>query len=81
MTLQHFKALTQNKQSKKLLTEGVCVADRKTDEVQALLFQIDSFYVEVFFNGDGDEVLFSRSFEDVEDLEPYLQDIDLSRII
>jgi hypothetical protein len=81
MTLQHFRALTQNKQNKKLLTEGVCIADRKTDEVQALLFQIEAFYVEVFFTGEGDEVLFSRSFEDVEELDPYLQTIDLSEVI
>jgi hypothetical protein len=81
MTLQHFRALTQNKQNKKLLTEGVCIADRKTDEVQALLFQIEGFYVEVFFNGEGDEVLFSRSFEGVEDLEPYLEGIDLTEVL
>jgi hypothetical protein len=81
MTLQNFRALTQNKQNKKLLTEGVCIADRRTEEVQALLFQIDGFYVEVFFNGEGDEVLFSRNFEDVNELDPYLQDIDLSEML
>lgn len=81
MTLQNFRALTQNKQNKKLLTEGVCVADRRTEEVQALLFQIEGFYVEVFFNGEGDEVLFSRSFEDVAELDPYLQHIDLSEVL
>jgi hypothetical protein len=81
MTLQNFRALTQNKQNKKLLTEGVCIADRRTEEVQALLFQIDGFYVEVFFNGEGDEVLFSRNFEDVNELDPYLQSIDLSEML
>lgn len=81
MTLQNFRALTQNKQNKKLLSEGVCIADRKTDEVQALLFQIEGFYVEVFFNGQGDEVLYSRSFDEVEELEPYLQNIDLSQML
>ena len=81
MTLQNFRALTQNKQNKKLLTEGVCIADRKTAEIQALLFQIEGFYVEVFFNEQGDEVLFSRSFEDVAELDPYLQGIDLSQVL
>lgn len=81
MTLQNFRALTQNKQNKKLLTEGVCVADRRTADVQALLFQIEGFYVEVFFNERGDEVLFSRSFEDTEELDPYLQHIDLSQVL
>ena len=81
MTLQNFRALTQNKQNKKLLTEGVCIAERKTAEVQALLFQIEGFYVEVFFNREGDEVLFSRNFEEVEELTPYLQSIDLSEVL
>jgi len=81
MTLQHFRALTQNKQNKKLLTEGVCIADRKTDELQGLLFQIEGFYVEVLFNVQGDEVLFSRSFEGVEELGPYLETIDLSGVL
>ena len=81
MTLQNFRALTQNKQNKKLLTEGVCIADRKTAEIQALLFQIEGFYVEVFFNEQGDEVLFSSSFEDVAELDPYLQGIDLSQVL
>ena len=63
------------------MVEGVCIADRKRDEVQALLFQIDNFYVEVFFQGEADEVLFTRCFEDTDELEPYLQSIDVSRII
>ena len=81
MKLQHFRALTQNKQNKKLLSEGVCIADRRSEDVQALLFQIEGFYVEVFFNGSGDEVLFSRSFEDTDELEPYLSGIDISEAL
>lgn len=81
MTLQRFRALTQNKQNKKLLSEGVCIAERRIDEVQAFLFQIDGFYVEVFFNSEGAEILFSRSFEDLEELEPYLQSIDISCLL
>ena len=81
MTLQRYRALTQNKQNQKLLTEGVCIAERRMDEVHAFLFQIDSFYVEVFFNSDGSEVLFSRSFEGLDELEPYLQRIDISAVL
>jgi len=81
MTLQHFRALEPHKQNRKLIAEGVCIADRKREEVQALLFQVDNFYVEVFFLHGEDEVLFTRCFEDTEELEPYLQDIDVSRVI
>ena len=81
MTLQRYRALTQNKQNKKLLTEGVCIAERRMDEVHAFLFQIDGFYVEVFFNTEGSEILFSRSFEDLDELGPYLQHIDISFVL
>jgi hypothetical protein len=81
MTLQRFRGLTQNKQNKKLLAEGVCIAERRIDEVHVFLFQIDGFYVEMFFNSEGVEILFSRSFEDIGELEPYLQDIDISRVL
>jgi hypothetical protein len=81
MTLQHFRALAPHKQNRKLIAEGVCIAERKHEELQALLFQVDNFYVEVYFFPGGDEVLFTRCFEGTKKLEPYLQDIDLSCLI
>ena len=81
MTAQHFRTLNPRKQNRKLLAEGVCIADRKGEEVHALLFQVDNFYVEVFFHADADEVLFTRCFEDTDELEPYLQEIDVSGVI
>lgn len=81
MTLQHFKTLEPHKQNRKLIAEGACIAERKQEELQALLFQVDNFYVEVYFVPDGDEVLYIRCFENTEELEPYLQSIDVSRVI
>ena len=81
MTLQHFKALTPHRQNRKLIAEGVCIAERKNEDLQALLFQVDNFYVEVYFLPESDEVLFTRCFENTKELEPYLQAIDLSRVI
>lgn len=81
MTAQHFSTLNQQKQNRKLLSEGVCIADREGEEVQTLLFQVENFYVEVCFHHDGDEVLCTRCFENTDELEPYLQQIDVSRII
>ena len=81
MTAQHFSTLNQQKQNRKLIAEGVCIADRKCEEVQTLLFQVENFYVEVCFHCDADEVLCTRCFEDTAELEPYLQTIDLSRVI
>lgn len=81
MTVQHFRTLDQRKQNRKLLAEGVCIADRKNEEVQTLLFQVDNFYVEVFFHPFADEVMCMHCFDNTDELEPYLQDIDLSPVI
>jgi hypothetical protein len=77
MNLQQFKTLSEEKQHRNLLLYGICVADKKTGNTHTLLFQLHSFYVEVFFNEDGDEVVDTRSFEDMDELEPYLEQIDL----
>lgn len=81
MTLQHFNTLSENIQHRKLLLNGICLADRITDDSWALLFQIDKFYVEVFFNNDGDEIIGTRCFEDTDELEPYLEKINLSYVV
>jgi hypothetical protein len=77
MTLQHFNTLSQHKQHRNLLVNGVWLADRQTQESTVLLFQLDSFYVEIYFSKPGDEIIQSISFDSVDFLDPYLEDIDL----
>lgn len=81
MTLQHFNTLSQHIQHRNLLLNGVCLADRHTEDACALLFQLHNFYVEIFFTREGDEILHSRCFEDTEELTPYLDTVDVSGVI
>lgn len=81
MNLQQFKTLSEEKQHRNLLLNGSCIADREQGSSHVLLFQLHSFYVEVFFNEDGDEVISTRSFEDMEQLQPYLEHIDLKSVL
>ena len=81
MTLQHFNTLSQHKLHRKLLLNGVWLADRQTQESTILLFQLDSFYVEVYFTKQGNEIIESNCFYSVDLLNPYLEDIDLSCIV
>ena len=78
MTLQYFRKLSETHQFHRLLTEGVCVAERMTKDTQVLLFQMERFYVEVAFSKDTDEAVNARSFESTDELTPYLEAIDLS---
>ena len=81
MTLQHFNTLSQHKQHRKLLTNGVWLADRHTEDATVLLFQLDTFYVEVFFTKQGDEIVQSNSFDTTDELDPYLDEIELPGFI
>jgi hypothetical protein len=81
MTLQHFNKLSQHKKHRNLLVNGVWLADRQTEESTILLFQMDSFYVEICFSKDGDEITQSNCFDSVDFLDPYLEEIDLSCIV
>ena len=81
MTLQHFNALSQHKKHRKLLVNGVWLADRETEDSTVLLFQLDAFYVEIFFSKQGDEITQSNCFDCLDYLDPYLEDIDLSCLV
>ena len=81
MTLQHFNTLSEHKQHRKLLVNGTWLAERHTEDSNVLLFQLDTFYVEVYFTKQGDEIVHSHSFETTDELDPYLQDIDLSCVV
>lgn len=81
MTLHHFKALAQDKQRKALLQRGAFVADRVTDIFCVYLFQVDEFYVEIFFLRESDEIVWIKSFECTDELEPYLNHINISSLL
>lgn len=77
MTLKYFRRLSEPNQFTRLLTKGVCIGERSSDESLFLLFQLDLFYVEIAFHKDTDELVSTRSFEDVDQLDPYLEQIPL----
>lgn len=81
MTLHHFNALAQDRQRKALLHKGVFLADRLTETFCVYLFQVDKFYVEIFFIRENDEIVWIKSFESTDELEPYLEKINISSIL
>lgn len=51
--------------------ESVCVGDRQDEEHNILLYQVDGFYVEVFYNREHNIIKKFSTFENTEFLEPY----------
>ena len=78
MTKQQFDILREDKQHKYLLMKGECIGSRETEDNCILLFQLDNFYVEVFFDKYCDDIIYSRTFENTDELQPYLEHINVS---
>ena len=81
MTTHSFNALSQHKQRRLLLNKGTFLADRATDECSIVLFQVEGLYVEVWYLREGDDIQGIRCFEDTDELDPYLPQIDLFHLL
>ena len=59
---------------------GEFIGDRSDEEHNILLYQVDSFYVEVYYHREYNTIRRFRSFSSTTQLEPYLNQIDISRL-
>ena len=78
MTLYEFNALSEDEKAAVLWSKGDFVTERKENNFNILLYQVQSFYVEVFYSGNENKISRLRSFSSTEQLEPYLNNIDIS---
>jgi hypothetical protein len=79
MTLYQFDHLHQVEQEESIEDEGVFLANRCEGEFMFDLYQIDDFYVELFYNIENNKAKVRlRSFIDTEKLTPYLKTMDIS---
>jgi hypothetical protein len=76
VTEDQFKAFSEDSQSNIIHRQGVLISTRRTDEYKVLLYQIDGFYVEVFYH-PTDHFIRIESFTGTEKLNPYLHQISI----
>lgn len=81
MNLQQFRSASAEAQEKLVKGYGVFLMERRSLGVSVLLFQLEGFYVEVFYNTTTNSVSFIKSFEDMDGIEAYLERIDISSIM
>lgn len=79
MTLAQFECLAIEKRLK-VVVDGICVASREESGCRVLLFQLDSFYVEVFYNEHYDFISHLHAFDGLDCLTPYLEKISLENV-
>ena len=77
MTLSGFNVLTEREQAAILWDEGVYIASRDDESVRYILYHLDAFYVEVWYDQYDNKILKFRTFSSTDALEPYLQQVDI----
>jgi hypothetical protein len=80
MHFYDFLQLDETEQLELLWYNGEQIGRRKEEEHLILLYQVEGFYVEVFYNSKERAIKKYVSFESVERLEPYLEKIDISSV-
>jgi hypothetical protein len=78
MKLTDFNLLDEVKQAEVLLNYGVLVAERVYKSFTIFLYQVNKFYVEVYYHNSFSMIQGFRGFESIHSLDPYLEEIDIS---
>lgn len=79
MTLYQFNALDEMEQAQ-TAWEGTHLGNRSHENFDVLLYQVDSFYVEIFYEREFNTIAKLRSFSSTDQLTPYFSQIDISGI-
>lgn len=81
MKLSDFILLNEEEKKMAVLHEGVLIGKRKEASSVAFLFQVDSFYVETFFNSGNKAIEEFRMFDQTTLLQPYLDAIAIDQLL
>lgn len=80
MTLQQFRSLPKDMQRTAVKRCGTFLLGRAGVGVHVMLYQVEGFYVEIYFDDKTSSSSCIKSFGDTKRLEPYLHKIDLSAL-
>lgn len=80
MDLSVFNQLPLDTQINLALTDGIFLLNRQTPELTVQLFALHLFYVELFTFQPTGKILMVKSFKNIERLNPYLKEIDITEI-
>ena len=81
ITLYEFNLLSQFDKGDILYQFGVHISERKDGEFGYVLYQLNNFYVEVKYFNTRNEIIMLSVFSTTTNLEPYLNNIDISKIL
>jgi hypothetical protein len=80
MTSSQFGMLSKLEKEKYILEKGRLIGMRQEPEFIIRLYQMDSFYAELYYHQIKNDAVYIRCFTDTNALDPYLNGIDLGFI-
>ena len=80
MTLYEFNMLEMNDQHSAIWENGTHISVRLEGSHKLILYQIFSFYVELYYSIEENKLTRLRSFSSVKCLDPYLPYIDITNL-
>ena len=80
MTLYEFNMLEKEDQHSVLWEHGMHISARLEGTHKLILYQIFSFYVELYYSIEENKLTRLRSFSSVKCLDPYLPYIDITNL-
>lgn len=81
MRLSVFRKLKPQDQHELVAREGALLWERKSRNFHIYLYQLDSFYVELFFFKESGEFATIKPFDNMDELSPYLREIDVGYLL
>lgn len=81
MRSEEFKKLPSRRQRQLVVEQGVPLGKRESERYHIYLYALEGFYVEVYFFRGSGEYGTLKPFDEVEGLEPYLQQIDIHELL
>lgn len=81
MTMYQFNGLDEVRQIELLWSAGVLIGSRQEGFHKILLYQIDAFYVEVFYQYFQGKMVKIKSFSETDQLDPYLNTINIASLL
>ena len=80
MDIRDFNFMDGMAKTEVLASDGIYLAERNDGCFRISLYQINDFYVEIYYHKTRYFYICIRSFDDVAELYPYLEDIDISEV-
>ena len=81
MKLHDFELMAETEQIDQLYRYGVYIGKRRDAFSVILLYQLEGFYVEVYYRKYRSHVKKLHCFETTEQLDPYLEQIDVENLV